>query len=387
MIVIGLTGSIASGKSTVLKMLSELGATIIDSDRVGHKILEPHSEAWQDVVQTFGEEMLDSGGRVDRVKLGKRVFADPQALEKLDQITHPRMRRVVEDEVAKLSRGGIEVAVLEAPLLIEAGWDDFVDQIWVTRASERTSIQRLVRRFGFSESEARARLGSQLPIEEKVKRADVVIDTDSGDIALVKAQVESAWRRLLLREPKGLDLRQRLKQVLSSRKGTRLVPPGSPGAAVLVPVYEQEQGNYMLFVERVGELGCGEGRYSFPGGVVAGDEPPLDVALRESFAQIGLHPEAVEVLGEMDDERAGNLVIRPFVALIPRAYEFAVNREVVERLAPVAFWELLDAANIGIDGTMEEGESAYVYHAGDVVIRGATAKIVTRFFNLIFGLD
>jgi dephospho-CoA kinase len=388
MIVIGLTGSIASGKSTVLRMLSELGAMIIDSDRIGHKILEPHSEAWQDVIQTFGEEILNSGGRVDRAKLGKKVFANPQALEKLNQMTHPRIRRVVEDEIAKLSRGGIEVAVLEAPLLIEVGWDKLADQIWVTKATEKTSVQRLARRFGFSEKEAKARLSSQLAIEEKVKRADVVIDTDSEDIALVKAQVDFAWRHLLLREPKRLDLKQRLKQVLANRAGIKPASAGSPGVAVLVPIYEKEKENYMLFTKWVEEPECGEGKVSFPGGVIVGGESPLAAALRGSFNQIGLHPEAVEVLGEMDNEQTGNFAIHPFVALIPCAYEFNVHREAVEGLAPIAFWELLNPANVRIEGTTaEEGGLAYLYHIGDMVIQGATAKIVTKFFNLVFGLD
>lgn len=196
MITIGLTGNIGSGKSTVSRMLSELGAVIIDADRIGHKVLKPYSQAWREVIQVFGKEILASGGEIDRRKLGGRIFSDLQALEKLNQITHSRIRRLVEEEMERLRKEGVEVVVLEVPLLIEVGWKDLVDQVWVTRASEETAIRRLRKRSGFSREEAGARLGSQLPTKEKLKHADVVIDTDSN-LDRVRAQVKFAWQKLI----------------------------------------------------------------------------------------------------------------------------------------------------------------------------------------------
>jgi len=387
MVVIGLTGNIASGKSTVLRMLSELGAVIIDTDRIGHRVLEPYSRAWQETVQVFGKEILAPADEIDRYKLGRKVFTDPQALEKLNDITHPRIRRLAEKEIEKLSREGVEVVVLEVPLLIEVGWAQLVDQIWVTTASEATAVRRLTRRFGFSEGEAKARLRSQLPIEEKVKHADAVIDTDSEDLALVRAQVESAWHKLLMREPKEVDLKQRLKQALSQREKRGLAAPDLTQVGILIPIYEKEREYHILFLKRVKEVQYHEGRISFPGGTIASGESLLAATLQRSFKEIGLQARAVEVLGETDDERTlGDFVISPFVAFIPYPYEFRINREEVEELMPVPFSELLDPANFRVRRVEGQG-LAYFYHTGGEVIGGSIARILNKLLNTIFGLE
>jgi dephospho-CoA kinase len=395
MVVIGLTGNIASGKSTVLRMLSELGAAIIDADRLGHKVLQ-HSEAQQEIVQDFGEEILGSVGEIDRGKLGKLVFSDSQVRERLNQITHPRMHHLAEEEIKKLNREGFKVVVLEAPLLIEAGWAHLVDQVWVTRVSEATAIRRLGRRFGFSEEEAKNRLNSQLPIEEKAKYADVVIETDSEDVALVRAQVESAWRNLFGIAIRREDIKQRLKRVLFKRGKGEIADSGLIPASELVPIYEKDGEHYILFVKRTEKAGYHKGEISFPGGVREGGESALDAALRESFEQIGLHPKAVEVLGELDDERMidGNFIISPFVAFIPHPYEFKVNHEEVEELIPISFSELLDPANLTVRRLTEREPSpsglnplVYFYHIGERVIWGDTASILNKLFDLSFSLD
>jgi dephospho-CoA kinase len=389
MVIIGLTGNIASGKSTVLKMLSELGAVIIDADRIGHKVLQPHSEAWQEVCQIFGREILTAGDEIDRGKLGKLVFSDPQARKRLDQITHPQIRKLVEEEIKRLAGEGFELVVLEAPLLIEAGWTDLVNQVWVIRTSEATAIQRLRRRFGFSEEEAKARLNSQLPVDEKAKYADVVIETDSEDIALVKAQVESAWRNLLGRTIKREDLKPRIKRALHKRRVERLIAYGSIPLSVLIPIYEKEGEHYILLVKRTDKGEYFNGEISFPGGIIKEGESALDSALRENFKETGLRPEVVEIIGEIEQTVSGNFIIATFVAFIPYPYEFRINRERVEELIQVSFSELLNPANLKTRRFTEGEQSslAYFYYIGERGILGDTAKILNKFLDLSFGLD
>lgn len=195
MVVIGLTGSICSGKSTVSQFLTELGAVVLDADKLGHEILEPGTEAWEEVVNAFGEEILRDGGEVDRQKLGEIVFQNTEALAKLNQITHPRMYRIAEKKIDELKRRGSEVIVLEAPLLVEAGWLPLVDQVWVTIANEKTMVHRLCQRSGLSEAQALARIHSQFSAEEKTKYADAVIDTDCM-LSEVEAKVKEHWEAL-----------------------------------------------------------------------------------------------------------------------------------------------------------------------------------------------
>ena len=199
MIVIGLTGGIASGKSTVSQMLSELGATVIDADKVGHEAFRPHSDAWRDLVATFGSGILGQDEEIDRGKLAAIVFDDPKALEQLDRIMHPLMYRVVEQRIEALRRQQVEVVVLEAALLIEANWTDLIDQVWVTVAPESDVIDRLRSQKGFTEEQARARINSQMSIAERSKCADVVIENDS-DLDTLRGRVEGLWQKVRLSE-------------------------------------------------------------------------------------------------------------------------------------------------------------------------------------------
>jgi len=190
--VIGLTGSICSGKSTIAKFLAQMGAAVVNADEIGHEAYEPHCETWQQVVDGFGKQILTTGGEIDRKKLGEIVFKDPEALKRLNGIMHPGMHRVAEKRIEKLKREGAEVIVLEAPLLVEANWLDLVDEVWVAKASEANALKRCAERSGLSEAEAKARMASQLSPAEKAKHADVLIDTNVS-LAQVEAKVKELW--------------------------------------------------------------------------------------------------------------------------------------------------------------------------------------------------
>jgi len=198
--VIGLTGGIASGKSTVAQFLKELGAVTIDADKVGHEAFKPDSETWREVVNAFGKEILTPDGEIDRLKLGSIVFSDSQALARLNQIVHPRINALVEARIGEYRRQGVKVVVLEAPLLFEVAppsLSDEVDEVWVTVAPESVVLKRLKDKSGLSEAQSQARIRSQLPSEERLKHADVVIETDCG-LDELKAKVAKLWRRLSL---------------------------------------------------------------------------------------------------------------------------------------------------------------------------------------------
>ena len=193
--VIGLTGGIGSGKSTVSRFLAELGAVIIDADRVGHEALGTSDEVRRELLATFGWQIMTPKGEVDRKKLGEIVFDDPESLARLNQIMHPRMYDMVKAQLEEYRRQGVAVVVLEAPLLIEADWTSLVDEVWVTVADESTVLKRVKEKFGLSERECLARIHCQLPSEERVKHADVVIDTDCG-LDELKAKVKELWQGL-----------------------------------------------------------------------------------------------------------------------------------------------------------------------------------------------
>lgn len=193
--VIGLTGGIGSGKSTVSQLLSELGASVLDADKVGHQCYQPGTEAWKDVVDAFGEEIVAPDGSIDRKKLGAIVFGDPEALIRLNQIMHPRMYDMMADQIEEYRLGGVEVVVLEAAILFEAGWTPLVDEIWITVASEPTVVQRVRERTGLPEEQIRSRIRSQLSNEERKGKADLVISNDGG-LDELQEKVEELWEGL-----------------------------------------------------------------------------------------------------------------------------------------------------------------------------------------------
>jgi dephospho-CoA kinase len=191
---IGLTGNIATGKSTVGRMLEALGAERIDADRVAHEVIEPDGPAYDEVVAAFGTEILREDRTIDRRRLGRIVFNDEEALRTLEGLVHPPVIRSID---ARIERSRAPVVVVEAVKLLESGMADRYDAIWVTACSESTQRARLVRLRGMSREDAEARLRAQNPQALKLAQADVVIETE-GTLAQTRAQVRDAWRRMPL---------------------------------------------------------------------------------------------------------------------------------------------------------------------------------------------
>ena len=192
---IGVTGNIACGKSTVLARLAERGAEVIDADRVVHALMEPGQPVWAAVREEFGPGVIDAAGRIDRRALGAIVFADPAQLQRLEELTHPAVRVQILAQVAEAARRGVRVMVIDAIKLFEGGLAEHCDEVWVVTCDPAQQLARLMARNGFGEAEARQRIAAQPPQAEKVARADVVID-NGGTREATAAQVEAAWARL-----------------------------------------------------------------------------------------------------------------------------------------------------------------------------------------------
>lgn len=195
MIVIGLTGGIGTGKTEVARILRGLGAAVVDADLAAHEAYSKGSEGWAEIVAAFGEGVLDAEGSVDRSKLAALVFEDETALTRLNSIVHPRARTIVETELERLREEGAGIAVVEAPLLLEAGWTDMMDQVWVTVAAPSQAVERAAARSGLAPRDVEARMSSQMPQEERAALADVIIDNGSG-ISELERTVAAAWRSL-----------------------------------------------------------------------------------------------------------------------------------------------------------------------------------------------
>lgn len=193
---IGLTGGIASGKSTVAVKLRALGATVIDADLLAREIVKPQEPALLEIEKTFGSEMISPDGTLDRKRLGALVFQDPEKLALLNAITHPRIIALAEKRFQEAEAAGAKATFLDAALLFEAGWDKHLDAVWVVAVPPEEQLRRLVARDGFTPEEAEARIRAQLPLEEKVRRAQVVID-NSGALADTYRQVKAAYLALL----------------------------------------------------------------------------------------------------------------------------------------------------------------------------------------------
>jgi dephospho-CoA kinase len=196
LIVIALTGGIASGKSTAARLLGGHGAVVIDADRLGHQAYEPGTAAHGAVIARFGEAVRGADGRIDRKALGGRVFGDPAALEQLTSIVWPEIRRLAEAEIATARHSGARVAVLEAAVLFEAGWEDLGDEIWVVVVDRETAIARTVARDGVDRAAVERRLDAQLSNEQRAARANVVID-NCGSPEQLERLVDAQWQRLL----------------------------------------------------------------------------------------------------------------------------------------------------------------------------------------------
>lgn len=195
MLILGLTGGIATGKSTVAKMLVELGAAHVDADSLAREAVAVGEPAWRAIADYFGPSVFREDGSLDRKALAGLVFSDPQALAALNAITHPPIIALARKRLDEARSGGALVCVLEAPLLYESGLDSEVDLTVVVTASEATQLARLLTREQLTEEEARLRVRAQLPLEEKVRRADFCIDND-GPLPGTRRQVQDLWIKL-----------------------------------------------------------------------------------------------------------------------------------------------------------------------------------------------
>ena len=199
MLRVGLTGGIATGKTTVVAMLRELGCRVLEADKIAHQMIEPGGAAYEEVVREFGRGILMAEGFVDRKKLGAIVFADAKCLARLNAIVHPPVLEEQSRQLAAIEQGDLRaIAVVEAALLIEAGMAPKLDGLVVAWCRPEQQLERL-RARGMSETEARRRIAAQLPIEEKLKHATYPIDC-SGTLEETRAQVEALAAKLQKRQ-------------------------------------------------------------------------------------------------------------------------------------------------------------------------------------------
>ena len=194
MVVIGLTGGIGTGKSTVSRVLAGLGAVIIDAALVGHEVYKPTNPAWKSLTRIFGSEILLPDNQVDRQKLGNIVFNDPAAMTKLNAIMRPEIRNFLIERLEKALDQGEKVAVLDSATLIDAGWTALTDEVWLVIAPKNMIIERLRERDGLSDDAIRARLASQLSNEEQLSHVDQLIE-NNGTLTELTTAVKELWKK------------------------------------------------------------------------------------------------------------------------------------------------------------------------------------------------
>jgi len=350
MVVIGLTGGICTGKSTVSGFLAELGAVIISADEIGHEALQPSSATWEQVVAAFGTDILKNGGEIDRQKLGGIVFKDAGAMSELNRIMHPAMHGVVEETVA----------------------------------SESTVVERCSSRSGLSEVQARERISSQLSSEDRVRYADVVIDTDVS-LNEVRQRVSEVWEH-----PRPhVAAKAAIRRALCQRERKVHSGEGWRRAAVLIPLYHEADQCYVLVTKRTEAVDHHKGQISFPGGTWdPKDTSLLQTALRECREEIGLQAADVQILGQLDDTPTytTNFLITPYVGAIRWPQHLTLDPREVEEVVSVPLEVLLDKSNFREEKEVigdEEVQQCFYYY-GDRVIWGATARILRRLLEAAF---
>ena len=196
--IIGLTGGIACGKSTVSTELRAHGAAIIDADALAHELSQPHRPIYNAYVERFGREIVTADGTLDRAAIARRVFADPAVRAEVEAIAHPIIRRAAEERLRAARDENKRAAVLDVPLLFEAGWDALADETWVVALPREEQLARLLARdTSMDAGEARARIAAQMPLAEKCARADVVID-NSGTVEEIREYIGKLWKERIL---------------------------------------------------------------------------------------------------------------------------------------------------------------------------------------------
>jgi dephospho-CoA kinase len=206
MLIVGLTGGVASGKTAVSRVLREEGAYIIDADQIARELVQPHKPAWNELVRAFGKEILQEDGSIHRRKLADRVFTDPEQRKVLNQILHPRIKEEMDRRTKEIGQRDPEaIVVIDAPLLVELGVYRQVDQLIVVTSTQMQQMERLKERDGRSPEEALRLFSSQMPVEEKVKLADFVIRNE-GSLEETKKRAKEVFKELkkvMLQKNKG----------------------------------------------------------------------------------------------------------------------------------------------------------------------------------------
>ena len=195
MFVIGLTGGIASGKSTVTQFFKDREVPVLDADILGHRTYDPGTETFAAVVKAFGDDLVAPDGSINRQVLGGKVFGKPDELKRLTDIVWPGIRKLASAALSELEAGGTRVAVLEAAVMFEAGWEDMVDEVWVVTVEPDEAVRRLASRNGLDEAAARARINSQLSNAERVAKSNIVIE-NNADLAALQASIAGEWEKL-----------------------------------------------------------------------------------------------------------------------------------------------------------------------------------------------
>ncbi len=192
--VIGITGGVGTGKSVVTSMLGALGAAVIDADKIAHEAIMPGNATYKRVISVFGSGILCKNGRIDRKKLGKIVFGNKNKRLMLNRIVHPAVISEIKIELSK-RRAQKRIFALGAPLLIEAGLTDIVDMLIVVTVDRKTQIERSIRKWGLSRAQVEKRIRSQMPLSEKRRMADFIID-NGGSLYATKKEVKKIWREI-----------------------------------------------------------------------------------------------------------------------------------------------------------------------------------------------
>jgi len=198
-LIIGLTGGIVSGKSTVAKMFQKLGAKIIDADRIGHEVILPNKPAWRKLIKSFGKSILKEDLTIDRKKLGNLVFNDKKLLKKLNEITHPEIKEIIIKEINKFkddNRLYNKIMIIDAPLIYEASMDYLMEKIILVQLNEKEQIKRLAIRNIFTREESLKRINSQIPNKEKTEKADYIINNNNS-VEKTKEQVIKIWQEII----------------------------------------------------------------------------------------------------------------------------------------------------------------------------------------------
>ena len=191
--IIGLTGGIASGKSTVSSFFRQKGAAVLDADQIARELSEPGGELHAEYVRHFGAEVLQNDGTLDRRRIGQIVFSDPQQKQWLDTVSHPAIRGELLRKLEQKRNEKQRLILLDIPLLFESGWDKMADKTCLVYVNETIQLQRLMKRNGYTRREAQDRIAAQMPLEEKKKRADYLID-NNGSLTDTIRQAEALWR-------------------------------------------------------------------------------------------------------------------------------------------------------------------------------------------------